>query len=553
MFLMDQTPAPRVTVADLLRLVLPLNTEVQGGADTRSVANWVAVLTELSQLQNQVHPGDVVIMPVALQQQATEPLLVKTVQLIAEFPAAALLAFRAVPEAAVRAAEELGMPILIIPDTVTFREVHQGVAGLLMDRQNQTTERGMQLYRRLTELSREGQGLAAMTETMSRLTGKIVAVQDKRLEIKALITPPNSVLDDATVRAALRQQEKLPTLLRNRKAAATAPQSYWQQLLSIGDIKMARLVSPIVSGDRARGYVSVVGAPDELDMLDKLTAEHGAAACALEMAKAKAVSEAKKSLRGDFLEGLLAGRLPEREVERLAGRLDHDTTCRHAIMTFAWDGERTPTLRRLETPLNWLLSSHNRPALTHVYGAEHVCVFQALRPRDEDMSSALELARRLREHLRAEFPKVALRAGISGPASGIDEWPIVYRQSVQALDLARRLKLDSIIDFNDMGIYQLLTQLEDVPVLRRFCRDVMGPLVDYDAQHRSSLVQTIGSYFAHHGNISQTAEALYIHRNTLLYRLDRIQELTGQNLDEADMRLALHLALKLLELQPEGD
>lgn len=550
---MDQTPAARVTVADLLRLALPLNTEVQGGADTKRTANWVAVLTELSQPQDQVQAGDVVIMPAALQAEASEPLLAGSVQFIANLPAAALLTFRALPAAAVGVAQELGMPILIIPESVTLREVHQGIAGLLMDRQNQITERGMQLYRRLTELSRDGQGLEAMTEIMSRLTGKIVAVQDKRLEIRAMTSPPDSALDETMVRAVLHQQDKLPTLLRNRKAAATAPQSYWQQLLSIGDIKMARLISPIVSGDRARGYVSVVGAPDELDMLDKLTAEHGAAACALEMAKAKAISEAKKSLRGNFLEGLLAGRLPEREIERLAGRLDHDTTCRHAIMTFAWDGERIPSLRRLETPLSWLLSSHNRPALTHIYSAEHVCVFQALQPGDEDMSSALELARRLREHLRAEFPKTALRAGISGPANSIDEWPAVHEQAVQALELARRLELDSIIDFSNMGIYQLLTQLEDLPVLRRFCREVMGPLVDYDTQHRSSLVQTIGAYFEHHGNISQTAEALYIHRNTLLYRLERIQELTGQSLDEADMRLALHLALKLLQLWPEED
>ena len=416
---MDQTPAARVTVADLLRLALPLNTKVQGGADTGRTANWVAVLTELSQPQDQVQAGDVVIMPAALQDETTEPLLAGSVQFIAELPAAALLTFRALPATVVGVAQELGMPILIVPDSVTFREVHQGVAGLLMDRQNQITERGMQLYRRLTELSRDGQGLEAMTEIMSRLTGKIVAVQDKRLEIRAMTSPSDSALDEAVVRSVLRQQDKLPTLLRNRKAAATAPQSYWQQLLSIGDIKMARLISPIVSGDRARGYVSVVGAPDELDMLDKLTTEHGAAACALEMAKAKAISEAKKSLRGNFLEGLLAGRLPEREIERLAGRLDHDTTCRHAIMTFAWDGESIPSLRRLETPLNWLLSSHNRPALTHVYGAEHVCVFQALQPGDEDMSSALDLARRLREHLRAEFPKAALRAGISGPATRI--------------------------------------------------------------------------------------------------------------------------------------
>jgi purine catabolism regulator len=64
-------------------------------------------------------------------------------------------------------------------------------------------------------------------------------------------------------------------------------------------------------------------------------------------------------------------------------------------------------------------------------------------------------------------------------------------------------------------------------------------------------VQTIDAYFSHHGNISQTAEALFIHRNTLLYRLERIQELTGHDLDQTNTRLALHLALKLWQLRPE--
>jgi len=140
----------------------------------------------------------------------------------------------------------------------------------------------------------------------------------------------------------------------------------------------------------------VIGPPDILDLLDALTAEHGAAACALEMAKVKAISEVKKELRGNFLEGLLAGTLPEKEVERLAGRLDHDTSCRHVVMTFGWDGEMSPSMRRLESPLNWLLTNHSRPALVHIYSDDHVCVFQAMADEDDSLGIALDLARRLR-------------------------------------------------------------------------------------------------------------------------------------------------------------
>ena len=550
---MNHTPANRVTLNDVLRLVLPLDTIVLGGDHSGRIANWVTVLTELSQLEDQVHAGDIVMLPVALQENAALAKLASSLQAIVELGAAALLTFRPISEDLTQLASRHDLPIVIISGDETFRDIHQGIAGLLVNRQKQIAERGLQLYRKLTEMSREGQSFGAMTNVMSKLSGKIVAVQDKRLDIIALTIPPDSAVGQDTIRAFLRQPDRLPKLLQNRKAAANTPQSYWQQLLPIGDRPMARLISPIISGDRARGYVSVVGTPDNLDMLDMLTTQYGAAACALEMAKAKAISEVKKALRGDFLEGLLAGTLPEAEIYRLAGRLDHDTSSRHAIITFSWDGEETPSLRRLESPLHWLISDHCRPAFTHIYSNDHVCVFQSLDDGDSDLSTAFELASKLRSQLLKEFPESRLLCGISGPAEELAQWPETYHQAVQAMHLASQLKLDEPVDFNSIGVYQLLTEMEDLPMAQRYCDQIIGPLVQYDKSHSNNLVQTIDAYFNHHGNISQTAEMLFIHRNTLLYRLDRIQELTGQDLDNANDRLALQLALKLSQLLPNQE
>ncbi|UCG23954.1 MAG: helix-turn-helix domain-containing protein [Chloroflexota bacterium] len=550
---MNRRSGDKVTLADVLRLALPLNTRLVGAQDADRVATWVAILTEFGSLQHQIQPGDIVIAPPIVQDQVSEGELCDGLEEMADLSVAALLLFRPVSGKVLSQAESRDLPILMVPEDVSLRDVHQNIAGLLVDRQKQIAERGMQLYRRLTEMSREDLGLEAMTEVMARLTGKVVVVQDKRLDTVALGVPEESDVDAVAVRAALDLTDHLPGPLRNRKTAAAAGQSHWQQLLPVGEGRMARLISPIISGDRARGYVSVIGPPDALDLLDALTAEHGAAACALEMAKVKAISEVKKELRGNFLEGLLAGTLPEKEVLRLAGRLDHDTNCRHAILTLAWDGNSSPSMRRLETPLNWLLSSHNRPALVHVYSHDHVCVFQALADEDDDLGTALELARRLREHLRVEFPKSRLLAGLSGPADGLAEWPLVYQQAVQAMRLAGRLHADSTVTFDSLGIYQLLVQLEDEPSARRFSDQIVGPLATYDKRHRSSLMQTIIAYFHHHGNVSQTADALYVHRNTLSYRLDRIQDLTGQNLENPDERLALQLALKLWQVRPETD
>jgi PucR family transcriptional regulator, purine catabolism regulatory protein len=548
---MIKQPTPtELNIGDILRLALPLSTTVMAGSrHTKRNVNWAVILTSWEDLPQQAASGDLVVIPQNLQKQISTTTLLKYFDDLVTLDISGALLFDDVAETVSERASAINLPLLIAPKTVTVREVYQAIVYLLADQQAATMERGMQLYRKLSEMSREEQGLQAMTDVMGKLTGKIVVIQDKRLEVKTVSMPDNSDIDRQELEEVLSRREELPAVLRNRKAAARAHQSNWQQLLPVQNL--GRLISPIVSGDRARGYLSIIGPADELDLLDNLTVEHGAAACALEMAKAKAVSEAKKALRGNFLEGLLAGTLPGKEIQRLSSRLDHDTSCPHAIMTFTWAEADTPSLRRLETTINWLLSNHNRTALVHIYGDQHACVFQSLRS-DEDMETAHQLARRLFEQIDAEYPKTHLVAGISGPAKTLDDWSRVYQEALQAMQLGQRLKLFQMVDFASLGIYRLLGKLEDMDAVQEFTDQVIGPLIAYDEQHRSALVQTIDEYFNHHGNISQTAEALFIHRNTLLYRLERIQELTGHNLDQANMRLALHLSLKLWQLRPES-
>ena len=551
----ESSPA-EINIADVLRLALPINTTlIGGGVEARRFVNWVVVLSSWEDIESQIEPHDLVIVPPHLFAPLDSGHREKALEALADLPVAGLVCIGKLAEELTQKAETLNLTVLIIPETSSVRDVHQNVSLLLLDRQTATSERAIQLYRQLSDMSREGQGLAAMTEVMSKLTGNIVAVQDKRLEIQAISWPSNSTVNRDALIEALQQRDALPPVLRNRKAAAKSKQSIWQQLLPLDDssIRLARLVSPIISGDRARGYLSVIGPVAELDMFDSLTVEHGAAACALEMAKTKAVNEAKKSLRGDFLEGLLAGSLPRKEIERLEGRLDHNTAEPHAVMVAGWMGTDKPSMRRLETSVHWVLSNHPRPALVHIYGNQYLVIFQALK-NAEDMESAHQLGRRIREQIELEFPDATLMGGISGPANTLSEWPSSYNQALQAMQLGERLKLtNQFVEFGSLGIYRLLYDLEELPGVRKFTDEIMQPLIEYDSQNRGSLVKTVEAYFDHHGNISQTAESLFVHRNTLLYRMERIEELTGLNLDQSNMRLALHLSLKLWQLRPETE
>lgn len=118
--------------------------------------------------------------------------------------------------------------------------------------------------------------------------------------------------------------------------------------------------------------------------------------------------------------------------------------------------------------------------------------------------TAHEFSRRLREQIATEFPNDTIIGGLSGPADTLQEWPRVYGEALQAMQVGKRLHLgNQIVEFNSLGVYQLLCELEENPIVQQFTQQIIDPLAQYDEQHRGSLVQTISAYFDHHGNISQ--------------------------------------------------
>ena len=98
----------------------------------------------------------------------------------------------------------------------------------------------------------------------------------------------------------------------------------------------------------------------------------------------------------------------------------------------------------------------------------------------------------------------------------------------------------------------MLKELARSPDLAPF-RELVRPLEEHDRARRSDLVRTLRAYFAAGGNASEAAERLFLHRNSMLYRLERIQKLTGLDLKDPDASLALRLGLLELEKGEEPD
>ena len=164
----------------------------------------------------------------------------------------------------------------------------------------------------------------------------------------------------------------------------------WQQLLPLVPVPfVGTFAQPYHLRRQGEGYLSVISPASELNMFDSLTVEHGRPPALWRWLKRKPSTKPKKSLRGDFLEGLLAGTLPRKEIERLEGQLD--PTPKNPTPSWWLAGWETTA----PACAGWNLSplgaiNHPRPALVHIFGTQYLVIFQALKNPD-DMDSAHQL------------------------------------------------------------------------------------------------------------------------------------------------------------------
>jgi purine catabolism regulator len=309
---------------------------------------------------------------------------------------------------------------------------------------------------------------------------------------------------------------------------------------------LARLVLPITVGEVARGYLSMMGVVGELDMLDHLVAEQGARVCALEMSRAKAIREAEKRIKGDLLTVLLQENLSPRDSHLWAQAVGLDLSQEHAALRFSWDSASPPSRRRLETIVNGEISRLDIKAIISPMGMEIVC-FCEVPPGAPRPELALEFGQAVVDQGYSEYPEAQIRCGVGKPAPDLTAWRDSFSQAGQALEMARRFHERKLLYFPDLSVYRLLFQFEHNPELVAFQEEILGPLLAYEGG--LELLQTLEVFFEHNGSITQAADALFIHRNTLIYRLERISEIAGLDLDKPETRLAVELALHIYRMR----
>jgi DNA-binding PucR family transcriptional regulator len=381
------------------------------------------------------------------------------------------------------------------------------LSAAVSDLQRQTT-----IHQTLARASASGGGQEGIAQALHDLTALPVVVEDRFGNVRVWVGPKGAPA--ARPKPAARKREEV----LQRAARRGQP-------LRDGDRVMV-LARP---GNEVLGVLALVDPNHRAGQHEILALEQAATVLALELDHRRDLAQMELRLHRNLVADLITGTDEESAVAR-SDAAGHDLHGPNYVAVLQWrdrpaDDSFAEQVRRAAA------TTGTRPLL-----ARHSGTVVLLVGGEPDWQSL--------------FAAVSRQTGTSCGAIGVSggrvcpaELPRCFQEALRALEIRQKSSPPTgVTGFDGLGIYRVLGASDEE--IASFVREWLGSLLDYDARHHGDLVSTLSEYLDRGGNYDRTAGALVIHRSTLRYRLRRIREITGLDLQDADSRLNLHVATR---------
>ncbi|WJV53153.1 PucR family transcriptional regulator ligand-binding domain-containing protein [Pectobacteriaceae bacterium CE90] len=150
----------------------------------------------------------------------------------------------------------------------------------------------------------------------------------------------------------------------------------------------------------------------------------------------------------------------------------------------------------------------------------------------------------VQQTLGTDIQPLMLLGGLSSVVASAHQYRRGLTEARQALDVAESMQPEKgWCDYNELGVLKLLTAVSEPALVTQFVKETLGMLFESNRKHPDLLIETLDAVLQENGNLIKAAERLAIHRNTLHQRLQRIEQRSGQSLNDPQFRLNASVAL----------
>ena len=473
------------------------------------------------------------------------------------------------PPATERHAEKLGLGLFVIPTWVPLRRLltlysesdelllrsHEAVRGLLESTGGASSIE--ELTRRISGLLRRA---VVVEDVVGRLVASAPAEGDGSGELRSL-------LEERGLRAS-RGSGVEETRRERRDRYARLPDGYLSVPVERWRVEDGELFwTPVGTGGAPAGYLWFGPEGGTLGPEDVVLLYWARRVLEAELDKERVRLETELGIRGDFVDDLVNGHFGSVELLlQRAGYLGADLS-RGALVVvvdiddFARYLERRkpkePVIQELKRRLADAVRLQTRQLFSNfLLGPRSDNVILFLGPSEGEDSeglpeTALRLAGGIQRYVKGLLPDLTVSVGIGRYKTDPALLPDAYSEAEVALEIGHRIHgPSSVSTFEGTGTYKLLFRVlqENPEELEAFYAETLEPVVRYDLRYGTELVRTLTTYLENDASTVKTATGLFAHRHTIRYRLDRVGELTGLDVDKSEDRERLTLGIKAMQL-----
>ena len=450
------------------------------------------------------------------------------------------------PQKAIATAENLGLPLISIPEDYAFTDIINPVLYSIIDQQTLMLMQSEKIHSLFLELAVNGGGVGEIIQVLSRILEGPVAFIDTYFK-KIYCSDDNSMLYETVKKVNIHRVdlEKLGNYNIYRVANKKTPYGY---------IVTRKNCDPSTGETNSQKAIEYAGIVLTLYIQTKISN-----------------LQIEEKYRDEFLGDLIYNNMKSLDEIHNRAKL-YGWEFNHGGMVAIIDVNnlKQAYLRHMDNKaseevsesvqgifeISQLCMEEVFPDAKYYRQSDHVVYLISIKDRDTSRSN--KKIEKVFQNIRRKIAMktqytITITIGVGSYYESIRDISKSYNEALTTINLAYQLNMmDSVLFYERLGIYRLLSSIDGNSQTDEFQRIYVRPILDYDMKYHASLLTTMKTIIDCAWNLKAASSKLFIHYNSAKYRFSKICELTGVNLHDHEQQLCMEIALKLYQINTKN-
>ena len=186
---------------------------------------------------------------------------------------------------------------------------------------------------------------------------------------------------------------------------------------------------------------------------------------------------------------------------------------------------------------------YNYPAIVSCYGDR---IIGFMRNCADDRKKIIEIFERFGKFLQNDLNEIEYTLNIGETCENISKLQKSFQETSKTNSVLEHInRKNEIVFYDEIGFYRMLMSYENTAPMQQFANEVLSPIIQYEKKVHTQLMETLWAYFECDCNLQRTADKLFSHKNTVKYRLQRVEQLTGKSLSNRYQSQEIYNALMI--------